>query len=113
MTSDRTEEHRQLRAAARVFTQREVAPHIEAWERAGELPRSLHQRAAEAGILGVGYPEDAGGAGGDFLDLMVVLEELLTAGGSSGLCSSLFTHLICGARFSKARKDARRSWPRL
>jgi len=58
------------------------------------LPRSLHQRAADAGILGVGYPEDAGGAGGDFLDLMVVLEELLTAGGSSGLCASLFTHLI-------------------
>ena len=94
MTSDRTEEHRQLRAVARVFTQREVAPHIEAWERAGELPRSLHQRAADAGILGVGYPEDAGGAGGDFLDLMVVLEEILTAGGSSGLCASLFTHLI-------------------
>lgn len=90
----RAEEHRQLRAAVRAFTRREIVPHLDTWERAGELPRSLHEQAAAAGILGVGYPEEAGGAGGDFLDFMVVIEEIMAAGGSSGLCASLFTHGI-------------------
>jgi acyl-CoA dehydrogenase len=88
------EEHRLLRASVRAFTAREIAPHIDAWERAGELPRSLHEKAAAAGFLGVGFPEDVGGSGGDLFHLMVVIEELIQGGGSSGVCAGLFTHTI-------------------
>jgi acyl-CoA dehydrogenase len=71
-----------------------VVPHLEAWERAGEVPRELHRRAAAAGLLGAGYPEVAGGSGGDASHTMVVTEELIGAGASSGLCAALFTHGI-------------------
>jgi acyl-CoA dehydrogenase len=67
---------------------------MDAWERMGELPRSLHEKAGAGGFLGVGFPEEAGGSGGSILHLMVVVEELIQGGGSSGLCAALFTHGI-------------------
>jgi acyl-CoA dehydrogenase len=89
-----TPERRQLRELTRSFVQREVVPHLDAWERAGEVPRSLHQAAAKIGLLGISFPEHVGGQGGDALDQLVVTEELIQAGGSSGLVAALFTHGI-------------------
>ena len=89
-----TEERRALRALVRRFTEREVVPHLDGWERAGEVPRSLHEAAAAAGLLGVGFAEEVGGSGGDLLDLVVLTEELIQAGGSSGLVAALLTHGI-------------------
>ena len=89
-----TMERLQLRELTRAFVQREVAPHLADWERAGEVPRELHRKAAEIGLLGVGYPDSVGGQGGDALDVLVLTEELIQAGGSSGLLAALFTHGI-------------------
>src|SRR5262249_3764182 len=60
----------------------------------GELPRSLHERAAGVGLLGIGYPQAMGGSGGSLLDVVVLTEEMIAAGGSSGLVAALFTHGI-------------------
>lgn len=87
-----TPERLALRDTVRTFVQREVVPHLAEWEDAGELPRELHKKAA--GLLGVGFGEDVGGAGGDLLDSIVLTEELIQAGGSSGLVAGLFTHGI-------------------
>jgi acyl-CoA dehydrogenase len=92
--ADLGEELRLLRASVREFVAREIAPHMDEWERAGELPRALHEKAGAAGLLGVGYPEEVGGSGGGILHTMVVVEEMIQGGGSSGLCAGLFTHAI-------------------
>ena len=89
-----TPERRQLRDTVRAFVEREVRPNMDQWERDGELPRSLHRKAAELGLLGVGFDEKVGGSGGDLLDTIVVTEELIQAGGSSGLIAGLLTHGI-------------------
>src|SRR5215203_1262207 len=84
-----TPERAELRATVRKFTESEILPHLDDWERAGELQRE----AGDLGLLGVGFPEEVGGGGGDYLDALVVAEELHYAGGSGGLFASLFT---CG-----------------
>jgi acyl-CoA dehydrogenase len=89
----RTPERAALRDTVRRFMNDEVRPHLDDWERAGELPRDLHRKAGAIGLLGVGFPEEAGGGGGDLLDALVVAEEMLYAGASGGLIASLFT---CG-----------------
>ena len=89
-----TPERRALRALVTDFTAREIAPHLPAWEREGQLPRELHRQAAEAGILGIGFPEEVGGSGGDLIDVVVMTEALLEAGGSGGIISGLFSHGI-------------------
>ena len=89
-----TDERAALRASARRFTESEIAPNLAAWEDAGAVPRELHRAAAAADLLGVGFPESAGGSGGTPVDAMVVAEEVIQSGGSSGLVAALFTHGI-------------------
>ncbi|MGZ4573472.1 MAG: acyl-CoA dehydrogenase family protein [Mycobacteriaceae bacterium] len=89
-----TPERQELRATIRTFVEREVVPHLADWERAGELPRSLHKRAAEQGLMGIGFEESVGGSGGDLVDGVILSEEIIQAGGSSGLAAGLFTHGI-------------------
>jgi acyl-CoA dehydrogenase len=89
-----TPERLALRASARRFAEREIVPHLARWEDDGLVPRSLHQAYAAAGLLGIGFPEAVGGAGGERIDGLVVAEELILAGASSGLCAALLTHGI-------------------
>jgi acyl-CoA dehydrogenase len=84
-------ERRALREAARGFVRREVVPHLQDWEDAGEVPRALHRAAAAQGLLGVSFPESVGGQGGDLADSVALQEAMFEAGASSGLMASLFT----------------------
>ena len=86
-------EHRMVRDSARAFVAREVAPHVDAWEAAGEFPRDLYRKAGAAGLLGIGYPEDLGGSGGGILHKIAWIEELMRAG-SGGLVAGLGSHDI-------------------
>ena len=88
-----TPERQQLRKTVRAFAEREILPNVEAWERVGELPRELSRKAAETGLLGVGFPEEVGGEGGDAADTAIICEELHEAGVPGGVFASLFT---CG-----------------
>jgi acyl-CoA dehydrogenase len=78
----------------RRFTEREIVPSLATWERQGELPRSLSERAGALGLLGAGWPEEAGGSGGDITHASVVAEEVIQSGGSGGVCAGLLTHGI-------------------
>ena len=88
-----TPERAALRETVRRFMTSEVLPYLDGWERDGELPRSLHRKAGELGLLGVAFPVSVGGGGGDYLDALIVTEELHYCGGSGGLIASLLT---CG-----------------
>src|SRR6201997_3308456 len=88
-----TPEREQLRKTVRAFTEREILPNIDEWERTGDLPRELHRRAGATGLLGAGLPESAGGGGGDGADSVIVCEEVHQAGAPGGVWASLFT---CG-----------------
>lgn len=89
------ETHEAVAASVRGFMKAHVLPHIDQWEKDGELPRSLHKKAAEAGILGLGYPEEYGGhtAGFDIFHSLTQSEEIAAAG-AGGLGASLMTHGI-------------------
>jgi acyl-CoA dehydrogenase len=94
LPADVDEELAALRRTVRDFVLREVLPGFPAWEREGEVPRALHEKAGALGLLGVGFPEAVGGVGGGLLHTMAVVEEMIGGGGSSGLCAALFTHTI-------------------
>ena len=83
------ETHEQARETALRFVEREVLPHIDEWEEAGEFPRELYAKAAEAGLLGVGYPEALGGTGEGDLFLKIAVSEALMRSTSGGLVAGL------------------------
>lgn len=81
--------HRLVRDTVRRFVEREILPHIDEWEEAGEFPRELYQKAGAAGILGIGYPEHFGGSHeGDVFAKVAASEELMRSG-SGGLVAGL------------------------
>jgi acyl-CoA dehydrogenase len=82
------EEHLLLREQMRRFVSEQIAPHVDKWEDEETFPRELYKQIAEAGFLGVGFPEEYGGSGGDRLHAVIMTEEL-TRSGSSGLAGSL------------------------
>ncbi len=84
-------EHDALRATAAEFVRREVVPHLQEWEDAGEIPRALHRTAGDLGLIGAAFPEEVGGGGGDLVDSVVLQEAMFDAGASSGLMAGLFT----------------------
>lgn len=88
ITKDLFGERKEIRQLARDFTRKEIVPNLAQWEGDGEIPRELHKKAGEVGLLGIGFDE------GDLLDSVVLTEEIIQAGGSSGLIAALFTHGI-------------------
>jgi acyl-CoA dehydrogenase len=69
-------EHDELRLAARAFVEREIVPHVEAWERAEDFPRELFRTVGDAGFLGLKFDPTVGGSGPDLLAAAVWTEEL-------------------------------------
>lgn len=96
-------EREALRTTAGEFVRREVAPHLQEWEDAGEVPRSLHATAGGLGLLGVAFPEEVGGSGGDLADSLAMQEAMFAAGASSGLMAALFTSGIALPHISATR----------
>ncbi len=88
-----TPEQADFRASVRSFVQREVTPHINAWEEAGGFPRTLYARAAALGLLQLGYPEHLGGTPCAWVWRQIATQEIARAG-SGGLMASLFSHNI-------------------
>ena len=69
------EQHDMFRATVRSFVEKEVMPHVEAWETAGRMPKAIFRRMGELGFLGLEYDERYGGAGADVMMTAVLHEE--------------------------------------
>jgi acyl-CoA dehydrogenase len=87
-----TDEHEQLRETIGRWVRTEIAPHVDEWEAARQFPRELYTRAAELGFLGLKYPVELGGQGGDYVHDAVWAEELAAAGASGGVGAGLGAH---------------------
>ena len=92
--SDDREECEALGYLVTRFATREVAPHATQWDTAGEFPRDLYTRAAQLGLLGLGYPEDLGGTPASHRMRNVVTLGMARHGACGGVGASLFSHGI-------------------
>ncbi|NUN14550.1 MAG: acyl-CoA dehydrogenase family protein [Myxococcales bacterium] len=77
-----------FRETAIRFANDHIAPNAYEWEEAEAFPKDLYRTAGKAGILGAGFPEDVGGAGGTILHVIATQEGLLR-GGSTGVIAGL------------------------
>jgi acyl-CoA dehydrogenase len=71
-----SEEHELFRAQFQRFAEAEIAPKLEKWNGEGKTDRETWRRAGEEGFLGATAPAEYGGAGGDFLFDVVLMEEM-------------------------------------
>ena len=85
------DEHDLLRRTVRAFVEKEVVPHVDLWEEAGQIPRAFWRRLGELGLLGLEFPAEYGGAGGDFASSVVLGEEMARCR-SGGVAFSVLVH---------------------
>ena len=85
-----TDEQREIRALARDFAAREIAPHASAWDREHRFPHEVFARLGELGLMGACVPVEHGGAGADFLSYVLALEELARA--DAGVAVTVAVH---------------------
>ena len=86
-----TDEHEVLRESIRGFLDRELAPHAQEWEDARWFPDEVFPKLAGQGLLGLKYPTELGGQGGDYLHEAVLVEELARIG-SGGTAAGIGAH---------------------
>ena len=70
------EQHVMIRDAVRRFAEQEIAPVSERLWEEQEFAYQVWKQAGELGFLGLPYPEEHGGGGGDWLGFTIVLEEI-------------------------------------
>src|SRR5205814_3605295 len=103
------EEHEIFRRSFREFVEHELAPHVDEWEAAELFPREVFTQMAKLGYLGVSFPEELGGGGGDYW-MTVAWAEELTRSRSGGLNMALMVQTdmatpIIGTLGTKEQKE--------
>jgi alkylation response protein AidB-like acyl-CoA dehydrogenase len=76
MHFDYTPDQVQLRKTVREFAEGEIAPHVLEWDEAQEFPAAVVRQIGEMGFLGCIFPEELGGAGLNYVEYSIVVEEL-------------------------------------
>lgn len=84
-----TDEQRALRDMVRDFSAKEIAPHAQAFDEQGAIPKSLLDKMAGLGLMGICVPPEYGGAGMDYLTYIIALEEVCKASASVGLAMTV------------------------
>lgn len=98
-----TAEHDAFRDVMRRFVDKEIAPFAHDRDEAGEFPRALYRKAAEIGLLGLGFPEEYGGSPADQFMKIVASQELARAG-AGGVSASLMSHTIGSPPIARAAR---------
>src|SRR3989441_11484789 len=103
-----TDAHEELRLHIRKFLEKEVQPHLEEWEEK-TFPDSIFRRFGELGFLGLRYPPEYGGQGGDYFSAVVLSEEMARAGsGGLGMAVAVQTEMATPPVFKVGTEEQKR-----
>lgn len=91
-----TEEQEMVRNSMRSFAQERLAPFAAEWDRSHTFPREALKELAELGAMGMVVPEQWGGAGMDYMSLVLALEEIAAGDGATSTIVSVQNSLACG-----------------
>jgi alkylation response protein AidB-like acyl-CoA dehydrogenase len=103
-------EHEQMRATARQFIEREVAPNAEKWLQDRIVDRSVYVAAAKYGLIGFNMPEKYGGGGSDDFRFNAVINEELSRFGSGAPALTLQTDTVGPYFASLANDEQKERW---
>ncbi len=102
-----SQENKMFRDTVRKFAEREIAPHVQTWEKEGKYPEEYYRKLSEMGFMGLLVPEEYGGAGGSLIDMVILCEEMGRVGVSFPL-----THVsaCCRAIANQGNEDQKRRY---
>jgi len=105
-----SEEQRMIRDLARDFARREIAPHAQAWEKAGWIDDALVAQMGELGLLGMVVPEQWGGSYLDYVAYALAVEEISAGDGATGALMSIHNSVGCGPLLNYGSQAQKQAW---
>lgn len=109
-----TSEQEMIRDSIRAFVTEHIAPHAAHWDRDSIFPRDALRGLGELGAMGITIPEEWGGAGLDYLSLVLAIEEIAAADGAVSTIVSVQNSLPCGILLRYGSDAQKQQWlPRL
>ena len=114
MEFELNEEQRLVRAMVRDLAQGEFAPRAAEVDKSEEFPAENIRQLAGLDLMGLPYPEEYGGGGGDYVSYAIAVEEIARACGSTALIYAAHISLGCGPIYAFGAQEQKRKWlPRL
>jgi short-chain 2-methylacyl-CoA dehydrogenase len=110
MSWELSEEHEMLRKMVREFAEGEIAPHAAQWDVDHHFPVDVVKQMGELGLFGIVFPEEYGGADGDFASLCVAIEELGRVDQSMGITLSAGVGLGANPIYQFGSEDQKAQW---
>jgi len=104
------EEQRMYHRMVRDFAEREIAPRAEEIDATDEFPWDIFHRMGELGILGLPFPEEYGGSGGDYMGQVIALEEIARVSGSMAITLDAHTSLCCEPIYLFGTEEQKRKY---
>jgi len=105
-----TDAHEELRQHVRKFLEKEVQPHLDEWEET-TFPDSIFRRFGELGFLGLRYPPEYGGQGGDYFSAVVLSEEMAKlACGGLGMAVAVQAEMATPPVFRFGTEEQKQRW---
>ncbi|WP_166359602.1 acyl-CoA dehydrogenase family protein [Pseudomonas akapageensis] len=105
-----TEEQIMIRDMARDFARGEIAPHAQAWEKAGWIDDALVAKLGELGLLGMVVPEQWGGSYTDYVAYALAVEEIAAGDGATGALMSIHNSVGCGPLLAYGSQAQKETW---
>lgn len=105
-----TDEQRLIRDTVRDFARQEIAPVAEELDREKRFPYEIVAKLGELGVMGVPYPTEYGGGGGDILSYALAVEELSRVDASVAITVAAHTSLGAGMISMYGSDDQKAEW---
>lgn len=104
------QEHQMIQDTMRQFAQERLAPFAAEWDRNHTFPREALRELGELGALGMVVPDTYGGAGMDYLSLVLTLEEIAAGDGATSTIVSVQNSLACGITLKYGSEAQKQEW---
>jgi alkylation response protein AidB-like acyl-CoA dehydrogenase len=105
-----TTEQEIIRDSMRSFAQERLAPFAAEWDKTHAFPKQAIQELGELGAMGMVVPEEWGGAGMDYMSLVLALEEIAAGDGSTSTIVSVQNSLACGITLKYGSATQKEEW---
>lgn len=109
-----TEQQKMIQQMVLDFTKKEIVPYYQQWDEEQVFPSELFKKAGKLGFMGVLVPEKYGGAGLEYEEYILIIEEISKVCGAVGLSFAAHNSLCVNHILKFANEEQKEKWlPRL
>lgn len=110
MNFELTKEQQMIKEMVREFAEKEIAPNAAKWDEEAYFPVDVFKKMGELGLLGIPFPEQYGGSGGDTISYAIAVEEIGRACGGTGLSYAAAVSLGASPIYYFGTEEQKQQW---